>query len=47
MACRGRSGNPYDAFYVLTGELHGQSNYNSLQASFRVNGCTGVTSMVN
>jgi hypothetical protein len=40
-------GNPYDAFYVLQENSSGQSNYNSLQTSFRVNGWHGVTSMVN
>ncbi len=41
------AGNPYDAFYVLQENSSGQSNYNSLQASYRVNGWHGVTSMVN
>ena len=40
-------GNPYDAFYVLQENSSGQSNYNSLQTSFRVNGWHGITSMVN
>jgi hypothetical protein len=39
--------NPYDSFYVLQENDSGQSNYNSLQASFRVNGWHGVTSIVN
>jgi outer membrane receptor protein involved in Fe transport len=41
------AGNPYDSFYVLQENSSGQSNYNSLQASFRVNGWHGVTSIVN
>jgi hypothetical protein len=40
-------GNPYDSFYVLQENSSGQSNYNSLQTSFRVNGWHGITSMVN
>ncbi|MGO9123716.1 MAG: TonB-dependent receptor domain-containing protein [Terriglobales bacterium] len=39
--------NPYDSFYVLQENSTGQSNYNSLQTSFRVNGWHGITSMVN
>ena len=41
------AGNPYGAYYVLQENSTGQSNYNSLQTSFRVNGWRGVTSMVN
>ena len=39
--------NPYDSFYVLQENDSGQSNYNSLQTSFRVNGWHGITSIVN
>jgi hypothetical protein len=39
--------NPYGAFYVLQEESSGKSNYNSLQASLRVNAWHGVTSIVN
>ncbi len=39
--------NPYGAFYILQQESSGKSNYNSLQASLRVNGWHGVTSIVN
>ncbi len=46
-AARPFAGNPYGAFYVLQENSSGQSNYNSLQASFRVNGWHGITSMVN
>ncbi len=43
-AARPFAGNPYGAFYVLQENSTGQSNYNSLQAQFRVNGWHGVTS---
>ena len=46
-AARPFAGNPYGAFYVLQENSTGQSNYSSLQASYRVNGWHGVTSMVN
>jgi len=46
-AARPLAGNPYGAFYVLQENSSGKSNYNSLQASFRVNGWHGVTSIVN
>jgi hypothetical protein len=39
--------NPYGAFYILQEESTGRSNYNSLQASLRVNGWRGITSIVN
>jgi hypothetical protein len=39
--------NSYGAFYILQQESSGKSNYNSLQASLRVNGWHGVTSIVN
>ena len=45
---RGRStDNPYGAYYALQENSTGKSNYNALQASFRVMGWHGVTSMVN
>ena len=40
-------GNPYAAYYVMQENSTGQSNYNSLQASLRINGWHGVTSIVN
>ena len=46
-AARPLAGNPYGAFYVLQENSSGKSNYNSLQASFRVNGWHGITSIVN
>jgi hypothetical protein len=46
-AARPLNGNPYNAFYVLQENSSGKSNYNSLQASLRVNGWHGVTSIVN
>jgi len=46
-AARPLAGNPYGAFYVLQENSSGKSNYHSLQASFRVNGWHGVTSIVN
>jgi hypothetical protein len=39
--------NPYDAFYVMQEQSSAKSNYNSLQASLRVNGWHGITSLVN
>ncbi|MGA8489583.1 MAG: TonB-dependent receptor [Terriglobales bacterium] len=46
-AARPFNNNPYDAFYVLQENSTGQSNYNSLQASYRVNGWHGITSAAN
>src|SRR5229473_1256779 len=46
-AARPLNGNPYNAFYVLQENSSGKSNYHSLQASLRVNGWHGVTSIVN
>jgi Carboxypeptidase regulatory-like domain/TonB-dependent Receptor Plug Domain/TonB dependent receptor len=46
-AARPLNGNPYDAFYVLNENSTGSSNYNALQASLRINGWHGVTSIVN
>ncbi|MBZ5628045.1 MAG: TonB-dependent receptor [Acidobacteriia bacterium] len=39
--------NTYGAFYILQQETTAKSNYNSLQASLRVNGWKGITSIVN
>jgi hypothetical protein len=39
--------NPYGAFYVLQEESSAKSNYNSLQASLRINGWRGITSITN
>ena len=39
--------NPYGAYYILQQETTAKSNYNSLQASLRVNGWHGITSIVN
>jgi hypothetical protein len=39
--------NPYGAFYIMQEESSGKSNYNSLQASLRLNGWHGITSIVN
>jgi len=39
--------NPYGAFYIMQQEATAKSNYNSLQASLRVNGWRGVTSIAN
>ncbi len=46
-AARPLAGNPYGAFYVLQENSTGKSNYNSLQASFRINGWHGITSFMN
>jgi hypothetical protein len=46
-AARPLANNPYNAFYLLQENSSGKSNYNSLQASFRINGWHGVTSIVN
>ncbi len=46
-AARPLAGNPYGAFYVLQENSSGKSNYHSLQASFRIIGWHGVTSIVN
>jgi hypothetical protein len=40
-------GNPYGAYYVMYENSTGKSNYNSLQASLRVNGWHGITSIAN
>jgi len=41
------NGNPYGAFYVLEQNSTGKSNYNALQASFRVTQWHGVSSILN
>jgi hypothetical protein len=41
------TGNPYASYYVMQENSTGKSNYNSLQASLRINGWHGLTSMVN
>ena len=46
-AARPLNGNPYGAFYVLQENSTGKSNYNALQASFRLTGWHGVTSILN
>jgi hypothetical protein len=46
-ANRPLNGNPYNAFYVLQENSTGKSNYNALQASLRITGWHGVTSIVN
>lgn len=46
-AARPLNGNPYGAFYVLQENSTGKSNYNALQASFRITGWRGVTSIMN
>jgi len=46
-AARPLNANPYNAFYVLQENSTGKSNYNALQASFRITGWHGVTSIVN
>jgi hypothetical protein len=40
-------GNPAGAIYIFQENSTGKSNYNSLQASLRVNGWHGITSAVN
>ena len=39
--------NPYDSFYILQENSTGKSNYNALQASYRVTGWHGITSIAN
>jgi Carboxypeptidase regulatory-like domain/TonB-dependent Receptor Plug Domain len=41
------TGNVYASYYVLQENSTGKSNYNSLQASLRINSWHGVTSSVN
>jgi len=40
-------GSPAGVFYILQENSTGKSNYNALQASLRINGWDGVTSIVN
>ncbi|HLZ39462.1 MAG TPA: TonB-dependent receptor [Candidatus Sulfotelmatobacter sp.] len=44
---RNYGGNPYGAFYILQENSTGKSNYNAFQASYRINGWHGVTSILN
>ncbi len=46
-AARPLAGNPYGAFYVLQENSTGKSNYNALQASLRITGWHGITSIAN
>jgi hypothetical protein len=46
-AARPFSGNLYGSYYVMQENSTGKSNYNSLQASLRINAWHGLTSMVN
>jgi hypothetical protein len=39
--------NPYGAFYIMQEEATAKSNYNSLQASLRITGWHGITSIGN
>ena len=39
--------NAYDAYYIMQLNTTGKSNYNSLQASLKVSGWHGVTSILN
>jgi len=39
--------NPYGAYYVLHEQSTGKSNYNALQASLKLSGWHGITSMTN
>jgi hypothetical protein len=39
--------NPYGAFYIMQEQTTSKSNYNALQASLRVNGWNGITSIIN
>jgi hypothetical protein len=44
---RNYESNPYDSFYIMQENSSGKSNYNSLQASYRVTGWHGITSIAN
>jgi outer membrane receptor protein involved in Fe transport len=46
-AARPYRNNIYGAYYMLNEESSGQSNYNALQTSFRINQWRGITSVVN
>jgi hypothetical protein len=44
---RNYGGNPYGSFYIMQENSTGQSNYNSFQASLRLTGWHGLTSITN
>jgi hypothetical protein len=44
---RNYSANPYSSFYIMQQNSTGKSNYNSLQASLRIIGWHGITSITN
>ena len=44
---RNYGSNPYDSFYIMQENSTGKSNYNSLQASLRLTGWHGITSITN
>ena len=44
---RNYADNPYGSFYIMQENSSGQSNYNSLQASLRLTGWHGLTSITN
>ena len=44
---RNYGSNPYGAFYILQQNSTGQSNYNALQATLRITGWHGITSIAN
>jgi hypothetical protein len=44
---RNYGGNPYGAFYILQENSTGKSNYNAVQASFRITAWHGLTSIAN
>ncbi|HEY2861422.1 MAG TPA: TonB-dependent receptor [Terracidiphilus sp.] len=44
---RAYGNNPYGAFYIMQEEASAKSNYNSLQASLRINDWRGITSITN
>jgi hypothetical protein len=46
-ASRVFANNPYGAFYINDLQTNARSNYNSLQASLRVNGWHGISSVAN
>jgi outer membrane receptor protein involved in Fe transport len=46
-ASRVFANNPYGAFYINDMQTNARSNYNSLQASLRVNGWHGISSVAN
>ncbi|MFY9979674.1 MAG: TonB-dependent receptor [Candidatus Sulfotelmatobacter sp.] len=44
---RNYADNPYGSFYIMQENSTGKSNYNSLQASLRLTGWHGITSITN